>query len=61
MDIYRTPMQKILKQMEDDTIITNPKDPGKTFLRKIAYRRAYWADRLKKIFRRRPAAGGRQE
>ena len=52
-------MEKILKQMENDTIITNPKDPGKTFLRKITYLCAYWTDRLKRIFKR-PQDGDRQ-
>ena len=52
MDVYRSPMEKILKQDENATIITNPKDPGKTFLRKLAYRYAYWVDRIKRVFRR---------
>ena len=59
MELYRSPMEKILKQMENDTIITNPKDPGKTFLRKIVYLSAYWTDRLKRIFKR-PQDGDRQ-
>jgi len=59
MEVYRSPMEKILKQCEDDTIITNPREPGKTFLRKIAYQSAYWADRLKRILRRRQAGDGR--
>jgi hypothetical protein len=45
--------------MENDTIITNPKEPGKTFLRKIAYLCAYWKDRLKRIVKR-PQDGDRQ-
>jgi hypothetical protein len=59
MEIYRSPMEKILKQMENDTIITNPKEPGKTFFRKIAYLCAYWKDRLKRIVKR-PQDGDRQ-
>lgn len=47
-------MGKILKQMENDTIITDPKAPGKTFLRKITYRFACVMDRLKRICGRRP-------
>lgn len=52
MDIYRSPMEKILKQDEDNTIITNPKEPAKTFFRKIAYVYTCWKDKLKRIFRR---------
>ena len=48
MQIYKNPMQKILQQMEDDTIITNPNRRGATFLRKLAYLWAKWADRFKK-------------
>ena len=48
MQIYKSPMQKILQQMEDDTIITNPKGRGATFLRKLAYLWAKWTDRLRK-------------
>ena len=53
MDVYRSPMEKILKQDENETIITNPKDPGKTLWRKLTYRYAYWVDRIKRVFHRR--------
>lgn len=53
MGSYRNRMERILKQMENDTIITNPKGRGKTFLRKIAYRFAYWIDHIGNIFHRR--------
>jgi hypothetical protein len=52
MDIFRSPMEKILKQQENDTVITNPKEPFKTFLRKIAYLWARGWGRCKKIFKR---------
>ena len=52
MDIYRSPMEKILKQQENDTVITNPKEPFKTFLRKIAYLWARGWGRCKKVFKR---------
>lgn len=52
MEIYRSPMEKILKQMENDTIITNPKEPARTFFRKIAYRFAYGIDRLRHLYKR---------
>lgn len=57
MEVYRNPMEKILKEMENETVITNPKEPGKTFLRKTAYRFSYWADRLKRVFERRQRDG----
>ena len=47
MDLYRSPMEKILQEAENDEVITNPKDRGKTFLRKLLYRFSYWSDRLK--------------
>jgi hypothetical protein len=52
MDIYRSPMEKILKQQENDTVITNPKEPFKTFLRKIAYLWARGWGRCKRLFKR---------
>jgi len=52
MDIFRSPMEKILKQQENDTVITNPKEPFKTFLRKVAYLWARGWGRCKKIFKR---------
>ena len=52
MEIYRSPMEKILKEMENDTIITNSKDPIKTFFRKIRYKLACMGDFIKRIFRR---------
>jgi hypothetical protein len=52
MTIYRSPMEKILEQQEENTVITSPKEPAKTFFRKIAYTYACWKDKLKRIFRR---------
>jgi len=43
-------MEKTLDEMENATVISNPKDRGRTFLRKIAYRAAYWKDRLQRFF-----------
>jgi hypothetical protein len=45
-------MEKILEQQEENTVITNPKEPAKTFFRKIAYIYAGWKDKLQRIFRR---------
>ena len=47
MQIYRNPMEKILKQAENDTVITNPKEPFRTFLRKVLFILARWLDRLR--------------
>jgi hypothetical protein len=51
MTIYRSPMEKILEQQEENTVITSPKEPTRTFLRKIAYTAACWKDRIQKLFR----------
>ncbi|MFH0724811.1 MAG: hypothetical protein V2B19_00400 [Pseudomonadota bacterium] len=52
MEIYRSPMEKILKQEENNTVITNPKEPGRTFLRKIAYRYAWWREKFNRLLGR---------
>lgn len=51
MDIYRSPMEKILKQQENDTVITNPKEPARTFFRKIAFLWTCRWGRCKKEFK----------
>lgn len=53
MEIYRSPMEKILKQLEDSLVITNPKDRCRAFRLKVIYRCAYWADRVAGFFHRR--------
>ena len=53
MEVHRSPMEKILKEQEDATIITNPKDPAKTYLRKLAYIFSIWSDRCKRLFGRK--------
>jgi len=53
MEIYRSPMEKILKQLEDSLVITNPKDRYRAFRLKLIYRCAYWADRVAGFFHRR--------
>ena len=49
MEVHRSPMQKILKEQEDATVITNPKEPTKTFMRKLAYIFSIWTDRCKRL------------
>ena len=52
MVVYRSPMEKILDQNENDTVITNPSEPGKTFWRKLKYRFAYWKSQWRKMMGR---------
>ena len=47
-------MEKILAQQENETVITNPKDRTRTFLRKLVYRAAVWTDWVRRLFSRRP-------
>jgi hypothetical protein len=47
-------MEKILEQQENGTVITNPKEPVRTFFRKVAYRLAVWTDRVRRLVSRRP-------
>jgi hypothetical protein len=48
MKVYRSPMEKILEQQENDTVITNQKEPLKTLLRKIRYILSGWIERAAK-------------
>lgn len=52
MTVFRSPMEKILDEQENETVVTNPKEPTRTFLRKMAYRFEVWKDRLRRLFRR---------
>jgi hypothetical protein len=60
MQVYRSPMEKLLRQMEDNEVITNPKQAFRSLLYKVAYRCAYNIDRLSRfawhIFHRQPKA-----
>jgi hypothetical protein len=51
MKIYRSNMEKILDKQEEDTIITNPRQPVRTFFRKIHYLFSLWKEKLGKISR----------
>ena len=44
MPVFRSPMEKILEQQENETVITNPNEPTRTFFRKITYRVAVCTD-----------------
>jgi len=47
-------MDKILQELEDSIIITNPKERVRTFFRKVAYRIALGLDWISRRFARRP-------
>lgn len=51
MKIHRSSMEKILDQQENDTIITNPKQPIRTFFRKIQYLVALGIEKTRKVFK----------
>ena len=42
MKVFRSPMEKILYEQENDTIITNKRAPLRTFLRKVRYTLSRW-------------------
>jgi hypothetical protein len=44
-------MEKLLKQMEDNEVITNPKQGLRSFLYKAVYRCCYHIDRLSRTAR----------
>lgn len=46
-------MEKILDQMENDTIITNSRAPVMTLFRKIAFVLVRRADRVRRLFTNR--------
>ncbi len=52
-------MDKILREQEDSTIITNPKDRIRTFFRKMVYRLAKWADWIRRLITGQPEEKGR--
>jgi len=51
MKIYRSVMVKILDKQENDTVITNPKEPVRTFFRRAGFILSRWADKAKRILR----------
>ncbi len=50
--IYRSPMEKILDEQKRDEIISNPKEPFGTFLRKVRFTVSKWSDKVRRLFRR---------
>jgi hypothetical protein len=53
-------MEKILEQQEENSVITCPKEPAKTFFRKIGFVYACWKYKLKAIFGSEHDAGRRR-
>ena len=53
MTVYRSPIEKILTEKENETVVTNPSEPGRTLVRKISYRLAVWRERVRRLFRAR--------
>jgi hypothetical protein len=51
MRIYRSPMEKILDEQERDTIITDPKQPLRTFFRKVRYLLSVFSEKLRSMAR----------
>jgi hypothetical protein len=54
MKVYRSSMEKILEKQENDTIITNPKEPVRTFFRKVCFTLSRWTEAVKGLFRSSP-------
>ena len=49
MQTYRSTMEKILAQQEDSTVITNPREPGRTLLRKYSFGASYLKFRTRRF------------
>jgi len=52
MHQLRGTMEKLLRELEDDIVITNSSDARRAFLNKTAYRYAIWTERLRTVVRR---------
>ena len=50
MKVYRSTMEKILDEQENDTVITNPKARLRTFLRKMRYVLSRWREKIRRVF-----------
>jgi hypothetical protein len=58
MKVYRSSMEKILEKQENDTVITNPKEPVRTFFRKVRFTLSRWAEAVKRLFRGSAGSSG---
>ncbi len=54
MNPYIRPLEKMLKDAENETVFTNPRERWATLFRKIRYRLAYGVDQAKRVFSGRP-------
>jgi len=50
MKVYRSTMEKILDEQENDTVITNPKARLRTLLRKMRYVLSRWREKIRCVF-----------
>ena len=53
MKLYRSSMEKIVDEMENATVITNPKERMRTYFRKLGFILSRLADRARRICRGR--------
>lgn len=51
MTVFRSPMEKLLEQQENETVVTNPAEPFRTYLRKLAFKWAVLRERLRRLGR----------
>jgi hypothetical protein len=57
MTVYRSPMEKMLEEQENEKVVTNPREPVRTYFRKLAFRLEVWKDRLRRLAHR--VSGGK--
>ena len=48
MGVFRSHMDKILEDLENSIIITNPKERVRTFFRRMIYTVMLWLSKIKK-------------
>jgi hypothetical protein len=53
-------MEKLIREHENGTVITNPEDRLRTVLRKLVYRLAVTVDWIQRLFRRDSATSRRR-
>jgi hypothetical protein len=54
---YKSIIVKLLKELEEDTVITNPKGQGRALLRRLVYRFALRISKIKERFSRTGRSG----
>jgi len=51
MAVFRRQMDKLLEDLENSIIITNPNERTKAFFMKILYKSLLWLDKISKWFK----------